>query len=236
MGRSGQRTRYPGVFRVDANGFRVVVSAIHPRTGLRRSKEKLYRGLDSREAARKRSELLIELLSEAQPVLRQRVEDFAREWMESKLVSVDAGTARTYAKALEHHVLPELGKYWYDALRKADVQRWVDRALRSEWTTRSGVKHRYSRAAVHGWFRVFRTMTKDAIDTFELPRDPCARIRFPQAELSDGSNALTPTELAAFLTSMQTNFRTTTHSSWCSPSPACGSAMRVRSRGKTGTR
>ena len=49
-------------------------------------------------------------------------------------------------------------------------------------------------------------MTKDAIDTFELPRDPCARIRFPQEELSDGSNALTPSELAAFLDAMRTSF------------------------------
>lgn len=201
-----QKTRYPGVFRVDSNVFRVVVSATHPRTGLRRSKTKLYRGIDAREAARKRSELLSQLLSEAQPVERQRVADFARDWMASKLVSVDPGTARTYAKALEHHILPALGSYWYDALRKADVQRWVDRSLRAEWTTRSGTRRRYSRAAVHGWFRVFRTMTKDAIDTFELPRDPCARIRFPPEELSDGSNALTPTELAAFLAAMQTNF------------------------------
>lgn len=198
--------RYPGVFRVAAKTFRVVATAIHPRTGLRRSKTRTYRGIDAREAARKRSELLSALLLDAQPIERQRVEDFARDWMASKRVSVDAGTARTYAKALEHHVLPALGKFYYDALRKADVQRWVDRSLRTEWTTPSGVKHRYSRAAVHGWFRVLRTMTKDAIDTFELPRDPCARIRFPQEELSDGSNALTPTELAAFLAAMQTSF------------------------------
>ncbi len=163
-------------------------------------------GIDSREVARRRNALLIEHLSEAQPVRRQRVEEFATDWMASKLVSVDAGTARTYAKALEHHVLPALGTYWYDALRKADVQRWVDRSLRAEWTTRSGVKRRYSRAAVHGWFRVFRTMTKDAIDTFELPRDPCARIRFPQEQLPDGSNTLTPTELAAFLGEMHASY------------------------------
>ena len=162
--------------------------------------------IDSREVARRRDELRLEPLSEAHPVKRQRVEEFAKDWMASKLVSVDAGTARTYAKALEHHVLPTLGTYWYDALRKADVQRWVDRALRAEWTTPSGVKRRYSRAAVHGWFRVFRTMTKDATDTFELPRDPCARIRFPQEELSDGSNALTPTELAAFLGEMHASY------------------------------
>jgi len=158
--------------------------------------------IDPGEVARRRSELLIE----HQPVQRQRVEEFARDWMASKLVSIDAGTARTYAKALEHHVLPALGTFWYDALRKADVQRWVDRSLRAEWTTSSGSKRRYSRAAVHGWFRVFRTMTKDAIDTFELPRDPCARIRFPQEELSDGSNTLTPTELAAFLGEMHAGY------------------------------
>lgn len=158
--------------------------------------------IDSHEVARRRRELLIE----HEPIERQRVEEFANDWLASKLVSVDAGTAQTYAKALEHHVLPALGRYWYDELRKADVQRWVDQSLRSEWTTPSGDKRRYSRAAVHGWFRVFRTMTRDAIDAFELPRDPCARIRFPQEELSDGSNTLTPTELAAFLGEMHDRY------------------------------
>ncbi|HEY4182682.1 MAG TPA: tyrosine-type recombinase/integrase [Kofleriaceae bacterium] len=133
---------------------------------------------------------------------RQRIRDFARTWIASKSLSVDAGTALTYAKALEDHVVPELGHIWYDRLKQADVQKWVDLCLRRSFITASGTHKRYSRAAVHGWFRVFRTMTKDAIDTFELPRDPCVRIRFPQAELSDGSNALTPAELAAFLAEM----------------------------------
>ncbi|CAN5791434.1 hypothetical protein BH11MYX2_BH11MYX2_07820 [soil metagenome] len=36
----------------------------------------------------------------------QRIADFAREWITSKVLSIDAGTARTYTKALAHHVLP----------------------------------------------------------------------------------------------------------------------------------
>lgn len=135
-----------------------------------------------------------------------RIDEFAREWMASKALSIDAGTARTYAKALEHHVLPALGALDYAALKKVDVQRWVDGCLQSEWTTPSGEARRYSRAAVHGWYRVLRTMTRDAIDTLELTRDPCARIRFPQEELADGSNALTAAELARFLAAVRARF------------------------------
>ncbi len=135
-----------------------------------------------------------------------RIADFARTWLASKALSLDAGTARTYTKALEDHVLPALGALDYAALKKVDVQRWVDDSLRRAWTTPTGHARSYSRSAVHGWFRVLRTMTKDAVDDLELPRDPCARIRFPPADLTDGSNALTPTELARFLAVMRERY------------------------------
>lgn len=203
MRQQGQKTRYPGVFRVNDNTYRVRAVAMDPRTGKKKAREMLYEGISAQEAARKRSVLIEEIRSAAEAVQRLRVGDFAKSWIASKAVSLDAGTASTYAKALEDHVLPALGDFWYDALTRSDVQKWVDGCFALEWETKSGAKKKYSRGAVHGWFRVFRTMTRDAVDELDIPRDPCVRIRFPQEELRDGSNALTPEELTAFLAAMR---------------------------------
>jgi integrase len=206
MRQQGQKTRYPGVYRTGDNQYRVRAVGVDPRTGKRKAVEKLYDGLSAQEAARMRTVLLEEIRVATEVPVRQRVTDFAKSWLESKAVSLDPGTARTYAAALEDHVLPVLGDFWYDALTKADVQKWVDDCFKKHWTTKSGVKKPYRRAAVHGWFRVFRAMTRDAIEAFGLTRDPCLRIRFPQEELREDSNALTPAELAAFLSEMRASF------------------------------
>lgn len=205
MRQQGQKTRYPGVYRLNDNSYRVRAVGTDPRSGKRKAVEKVMEG-SLQQAAKMRAALLDEIRAAATVAVRQRVGDFARSWIASKAVSLDAGTASTYAKALEDHVLPALGDFWYDALTKADVQKWVDDCLTREWETRSGARKRYSRGAVHGWFRVFRAMTRDAIDALDLPRDPCARIRFPQEELREGSNALTPAELAAFLDEMRASY------------------------------
>lgn len=206
MRQQGQKTRYPGVYRVNDNSYRVRAVGIDPRTGKKKAVEKLYEGVSAQEAARKRSELLEEISAATRVATKQRVSDFAKSWIASKAVSLDATTASTYADALEQHVLPELGDYWYDALTKADVQKWVDGCFSAVWKTPTGKKKRYSRNSVHGWFRVFRTMTRDAVDALHLLRDPCVRIRFPQEELCEVSNALEPEELLRFLSEMRTRY------------------------------
>lgn len=205
MRQQGQKTRYPGVYRVSDNNYRVRAVGENPRSGKRKEVEKLMEG-SLQEAAKMRAELLEEIRSSTEVAARQRVGEFAQSWIKSKTVSLDPGTAKTYADALDDHVLPALGDYWYDALIKADVQKWVDDCFKREWETKTGERKRYRRGSVHGWFRVLRTMTKDAIDALDLPRDPCARIRFPQEDLREGSNALTPTELLAFLNEMHASY------------------------------
>lgn len=206
MRQQGQKTRYPGVFRVNDNNYRVRAVAADPRTGKKKAVEKLYEGVSAQEAARMRTVLLEEIRASTEAPTRVRVGEFARSWIASKTVSLDPGTASTYADALDDHVLPVLGDFWYDVLTKDDVQKWVDGCFAKEWETPTGEKKRYRRNTVHGWFRVFRTMTRDAIDSLELSRDPSARIRFPQEELREGCNALEPAELVRFMSEMRTRY------------------------------
>ncbi len=56
------------------------------------------------------------------------------------------------------------------------------------------------------WFRVLRTMTKTAIDTLSLQRDPTLRIEFPDEREREESKSLSEEELARFLGEMERLF------------------------------
>ncbi len=193
--------------------------------------ERLVEGVSAQQASRLRAEMLEELQRPVQTVQRVRVGEFAQSWMKSKAIGLDEAVARTYSDVLDQHILPVFGDLYYDLITKADVQGWVDRSLGSSWRSikKSNKKKRkgasqslpprakrkeekpkdvdqtYSRNTVHGWFRVFRTMTRDAVDTLELQRDPTLRIRFPPDAEREPNN-LTPKEMLRFLELMKQHY------------------------------
>ena len=100
-----------------------------------------------------------------------------------------AVSADRYAAALEDHVLPALGLFFYDQLT---VQKWINAERRKG----------YRAETMKGWFRVLRTMRRDAMEPLGLTRDPTLRISFPEDEEKD-DNALTPDLLGIFLVNME---------------------------------
>lgn len=203
MRQHGTATKYPGVHKVKEGVFRVRAKVVDPRTGKPKEVDKLLTGVSAQQAAKVRTELLQEL--KAGPDAgrdRLRVGEYARLWMESKAAVLDDRTAKHYAEALDLHVLPMLGDFYYDALRPADVQGWVN----TQFKPRGPEGERYAVVTVHGWFRVLRTMTRDAVVQLDLPRDPTVRITFPDAEAPREVNALTPAELASFLDAMRAKY------------------------------
>lgn len=124
-------------------------------------------------------------------------------WTESKAALVDDYTIDGYTSALENHVLPSLGKFYYSALRPADVQAWVNQKLSKK---KADGTPKYAVKSVNNWFRVFRNMTRDAIVQLDLPRDPTSRITFPDGQQRDGNNALTPEQLSKFLGAMRADY------------------------------
>jgi len=140
---------------------------------------------------------------------RPRVRDFASSWISSKSLRVDRSTARTYARALEQHILPALGDYFFDELRPRHVQAWIDDSIRRGWTTAAKgsklteantTRHAYTRSAISVWLRTLRTMCRDAMAELDLARDPTLRVELPQDERRpEGSRALSVAELRQFL-------------------------------------
>lgn len=204
MRKSGMPTRYPGVYRVEDNSHRVRGKVVDPRTGKTKEIDRLVIGVSAREASEMRAALIKEALGPAVDAQRMRVGEFAQSWIKTKKLKLDPATARTYADALDNHILPALGDYYYDVITPMDVQKWIDDAIVNGWKSPNSEERRtYSAFTVRVWFRVFRTMTRDAIGMLGLPRDPTLRVSFPDAPERDESNSLSPVQLAAFLTAMQ---------------------------------
>lgn len=207
MRRSGTPTKYPGVSKLENKTYRVRGKVIDPRTGKPKEVDRVVTAVSAQEAARRRAEVLDELRWSAEPAGgRVKVGDYARSWMRSKALKLDGGTAERYADALDKHVLPTFGDFFYDALTSQDVQGWVDSMLTDGWVTPSGKRRPYAVRSVHSWFRVLRTMTRDAMAELELQRDPTLRISFPDAPDPEEANALAPEELARFLEEMRERF------------------------------
>ncbi len=185
------KTRYPGIFKTP-NGYRVRVRAMDPRTGTLKEGNREHENIDLREALLRQAQMRDEITSSGVAAQRLRVGEFAKHWIESKGPSVDKGTADRYAAALEDHVLPALGLFFYDQLTTLDVQKWVNASRRKG----------YRAETIRGWFRVLRTMTRDAMGPLDLPRDPTLRITFPEDEERD-DNALKPELLGIFLQNME---------------------------------
>jgi integrase len=185
-------TRYPGVFRLDQATYWIRAKVVDPRTGKNKEIDRVLEGVTAHEAAQKRDDLINDVKQSVQQARRVRVGEFTKSWIESKALKLDSTTLRTYADALENHILPALGDYYYDALSPTDVQRWIDDVLLRGWTSEN---------------RVFRTMTRDAMAALELQRDPTLRIAMPEESCEqDEANSLGPTQLAAFLTAMRTHY------------------------------
>ncbi len=200
---SREPTRYPGVQRVGDGAYRIRAKVRDPRTGRTKEVDQLVEGVSAQQAAAVRGTRIEQVrggTANGRGGDRVRVGDYARSWMKSKARSLDAGTAERYAEALDLHVLPAVGDLYFDALRRADVQRWADECNGA----RKPGGGPYSVVTVRGWFRVLRSLTADAIVDLELEADPTLRIRFPEAPERDEPNALEPAALVRFLAAMLT--------------------------------
>jgi integrase len=213
MRNRGTATRYPGVYRVDDDKYWVRAKATDLRTGKIKEVEKLLEGVSLQEAAQQRATLVEVAKNPAPSMKRMRVREYAKEWLESKKLRIDPSTAKTYEAALEKRILPMLGDYYYDALTSSDVQKWIDAMTRRGWWSEEKgsknektkkVRRTYTRKSMEVWFRVLRTMSRDAMVALDLPRDPTLRVSLPEGELDRSEpNALSPDELIKFLAAMK---------------------------------
>jgi integrase len=198
---TGEKTRYPGVFRINDKTYRVTAKFCDPRNGRLRQVERIIEGVTAQEAARKRADVLTELkegTGAPQPEKR-RLRDCAESWLELKAPGLDPRTAEIYAYRLalilgETGAPGSLGDYFIDALQPEDIQRWVNAKLKEE----------YAPESIKGSLRVLRTMArKSRLANLVMFIDEIVDV--PES-VEKEENTLSEDELSAFLAAMQTEF------------------------------
>ena len=122
------------------------------KTGRKRSLTEHYEGT-LRGAELRRAKLLTDAKASGDKRQRQRMEAFARSWMQSRAPRIKPSTAVRYASALDKHILPALGDYWLDRLDRDDVQAYVNAR------TGEGAEGH----TVMNELRLLRAMARDAV-------------------------------------------------------------------------
>src|ERR1051325_6262576 len=93
---NGTATRYPGVYRVDEMTYWIRAKVTDPRTGKKKEVEKFLERATLQEAAQQRADLADSMKRPLVEAKRMRVGDYARLWLESKALRLDASTTQTY--------------------------------------------------------------------------------------------------------------------------------------------
>jgi hypothetical protein len=148
MRKKGSKTRYPGVKMVSPGLFQLRVKVINPRTGREREVTKLIQAASAKEAAVKRANMLAQEVDETSTE-RIKVGAFAKSWIESKAAVVSEYTLEGYVGALDLHVLPVLGDFYYDTVGHLEVQMMVNKWLTEK--KKDGTP-RYALRSVKDWF------------------------------------------------------------------------------------
>jgi len=189
-----QRNRSVGVAIIGPNRYLLRAQLINPRTGEPKDLRKRVECSTFADAVRVRAEMIAAFQTGVGPATRVRLDEYAMSWMLGKTPTLKPSTRRTYADALDYHILPVLGRYFLDALRPDDVRRWF--ATKAE---------HYAPATANGFLRVLKTLMADATEEMDL-RDPTRRIgAIPEdrSRLLRRFNILSADEMRRFLSTLR---------------------------------
>lgn len=170
--------------------FRVRAQWRDPKTGRKRSATELHEG-DRRGARALLSRLRAEGRAAGARPKRQRLAQYARSWMQSRVLRIRKSTAVRYASALDKHILPVLGDYWLDKLDRDDVQAYVNARVEA------GAQGN----TVLNELRVIRAMAKDAVADRVCAANWADRVTPPKVRewTEDNPNLFTAPQLATLL-------------------------------------
>ena len=197
----------PGVWKMKGGGHYVRGRATDPRTGRQHAVSMPMHDATAAEAYAELQRRLDEIRSartrEDRP--RTRFGAFAEALLERKVLRNEIRSAKTrlhWRKTLEKHLLPEFGEVYLDALRRADIEAWLDAQARKVQA------ESYSPVSVNGWYSILRVVINVAARELELDRNPIDGVQpldvsGHRAYTEEEPNALTAEELQGFLGAMR---------------------------------
>src|SRR6185437_7495627 len=190
------RSRYPGITTLSDGRKRIRLRAVDPRTGRMKEVDRVVEGTVE-QAAALRTDLKKRIKNDVRGAAQvPRLGDYATSWLGSRIVRLKASSRTRYAEVLDTYVLPYLGDFFLDRITEGDVREWQARLAR----TKAG-------ATVNGALVMLRMVLEDAVDEFDLPKNPSRRVRrLPVRRSTDEEpNLLTGPELGRVLTWLATH-------------------------------
>ena len=200
-----KKTRYPGLYRLPDGRFRIRATAKNPRTG------KMCDAIRTLKAGTSEEEAVMALLALKQSQREDRVKlnlssqfvtDYGVLWLGRKARRLKPSVADRYERALGRFILPRLGGIRLDQISRDHVEGWV------AWSERATMKdgRLYAKETVMGWWRILRTMLRDAAAELNLPNDPTYRVMAPKPRLirRREMRTLSPADLEALLDAVKT--------------------------------
>lgn len=192
MRQKGTATRYPGVQSLSNGMYRLRAKVINPKTGQPKEIDQLKLAASALAASKIRAELIAEAMTEHAQQERQRLATFSLSWLKEKRSELKASTFERYTRTLAHHIVPQLGDHFVDAITHQDIIRWRDAQKAKPGTINSRL-------------RVLKTVLADAVHHLGLARDPSERVAaIRDIKVDEEPNSLTPEQLRAVLEAMRT--------------------------------
>jgi integrase len=181
-----------------------------PATGKRRQKEK--GGFKTKKEAQTAcAELIVQVEnSDFKKPIKQPLEKYLRDWMESKRISIKKNTFASYQHQIENHIIPSLGKVELTKLSPAEIGNLYATLL---------VEKNLAEGTVRDTHKVLTVALGQAVKWGMLTKNPAAYVEKPKAackELSvwDASQARSFLETAkvhreyiVFLLALSTGMR-----------------------------
>jgi integrase len=167
-------TRHPGIFETKT-GYRVRVRAVDPRTGAQREANREYEGISLKLALLRQEELRESVRRGSQGETPSvKYADYVVSLLKRKIETGELRSAksrRTWADAQDVHLVPALGEFFVDKIRRVDIEAWK--------TTQARRVNRgeYSPHTVNGWLRVLLAALREAVAEHDLDYDPTRGIR-----------------------------------------------------------
>lgn len=205
-----QKTTRPGIYRIKGGGFLIAGRVTHPRTGARRSVQRVTHAPTIEAAQRERDVLLSEARDVAQGrrLSTQTFSAFVRSLYERKVADGSLGSEATrdrWDDTLVNQLVPAFGAIYVHEIRRSDIESWkaAGAAL-----VASGKR---KPSTVNGWLRILLQILRVAVAEFELERDPTRGVAMlSQADhatyTEERPNALTAPQARAFLEEMRAMF------------------------------
>ena len=169
-----------GIYQNEQGRLRVRATATDPLTGKIKEKQRTLKAGQSIEQARQVLDALKAKIgsveAEAPAPQRMTLRDYSQRWLEAGAARLAKATVTKHVLTLSHHILPELGDYYCDALTREDVQAWV---LAAE-SKRKEDGELYGKGSVETWWRVLQELLRDMVADLQLPHDPTARVKSPK--------------------------------------------------------